>query len=107
MPGAGGRSEINVRDTVLHRHRIAGHADRHVSVIGPGGDVVAPAVPGARHDGAVQVALTEGPAPVGTRVVDGVEGAGYVEEGQRPAARVDARTRSHREILAFSDPSLG
>jgi hypothetical protein len=67
----------------------------------PGPDVEFRVVPGAGDDHSHQRALPQRPAFVGAGVVDGVEGAGHVEEGD--AAPLGATEGRWEELAVVAD----
>src|SRR3989442_1530880 len=81
--------QIDEDGALLDGHREAGHLHGGVVDVGAGRHVPPPGVPGARHDGAIEVALAERPPAVGAGVVDHVVGAVDVEQRQRLAVSLD------------------
>src|SRR5207249_7534460 len=79
-------AQLDEDRAVLHAGGKAGHAHRGIVDIGAGGHVPAPGVPGADHDGALEIAVTERPAAMAARVVDRVVGPLDVEDRERAAA---------------------
>src|SRR5438874_13084106 len=65
-------AQVDEDRAVLDAGPKAGDANGGVVDVGPGGHVPPPRVPGARDDRALEVAGTEGTAPVAARVAAGV-----------------------------------
>src|SRR5262249_26245248 len=87
----------------LELHLVALDTRGVVVEVGARGHVVLPAVPGAGHDGALELTFTERPAAVQAGVVDGVEGARPVEKGDLLATDRDALAGSGRHVAHLRD----
>src|SRR2546422_6273577 len=79
-------AQLDEDRAILHAGGKAGHAHRGIVDVGAGGHVPAPGVPGADHDGALEIAVAERAAAMAARVVDRVVRPLDVEDRERAAA---------------------
>src|SRR6266481_9826842 len=77
------------------------HAHRRVLADFAGGHVVLPAVPGTSHYRSIHDSLSQGPTPVQTGIVDGVELAPNIGQGDGLALYLEFPDRSRRDFIRF------
>src|SRR5262245_24062883 len=97
-------AELDEDVAVLDGDWIAGHPDGGVVGVGAGRDVPAPGVPGTEDDAALEIAFAQRAAAVDAGIVDRVEGAVDVEEGQIFALGLDHPALPDRHVLRRRDP---
>src|SRR5215470_15095424 len=97
-------AELDEDVTVLDDDWIARHLDGGVVGVGASRDVPAPGVPGTEDDAALEIALAQRATAVDAAIVDRVERAVDVEEGEVLALGLDDPALPDRHVLRRRDP---